>query len=321
MNFRTSIILLVVLALVSGYVLLVQSGTGNEAEEKTPWFYNVDQQDIRKISITRYNDRAVFYLDNDYRWKFEDPETLPVGIDKWGGITLLLSGPKVHRTLVDQEPTDLEPYGLASPSSSVEIELTQARNVRILLGDKTPDLTNQYAQVYGYPQVFTIYSGWGDIFSRLITEPPYPHWYYNIYPSVINEILVKSSAIEFGVAKSADGWVPTGSQDITITNEDIGEILASMTKPKLQEIVEFASSDLAKYGLDTPSLTLLIKTRDLTSNDITVKVETLINIGSKAEDGISYYGFTTKADSKPDVFRISSDWVERFKDISKRLDK
>ena len=323
MSFRTSIVLLIILALISGYVIAIGPSSVEDESESVPWFYNVEQEDINRISVKSNEDTTSFYLDEDQRWKFETPVELskiPVGIDRWGGVTLLLSGPKVQRTLVDQEPTDLDQYGLSEESHTVRIGLTNDRSIRVILGDKTPDNSNQYAQIEGYPQVFTIYGGWGDIFSRLATQPPYPYWYYDIDPSNIKYIKLTSEGKEVYLSISPDGWVTSASQDEPLLGEKVKRLRNALNPPVKQGIVAYAARDLGKYGLDQPHLTLFLNTTDLTPESVTVKSETLIHIGNLLENDDYYYGLTENPDGYPDIFFISSNWVDELKDLTTILD-
>ena len=136
MSIRTSIILVVTLLMVSGYVFFVQIGTSPDVEDEPPWFYSVDMSDMARISITSREEGIAFFLADDGRWHIGSKDGLPVGLDRWGGITLLLSGPKTRR-LLDENPGDLTPYGLNSPVTRFEVELkdvTKVNAATVILG-------------------------------------------------------------------------------------------------------------------------------------------------------------------------------------------
>lgn len=325
MSFRTSIVLLIILALIAGYVIAVEPNNKEDEAESVPWFYNVEQEDINHISVQSKQSASSFYLDEDLRWKFERPEelsTMPVGIDRWGGVTLLLSGPKVHRTLVDFEPTDIDQYGLSKDAYTVSIGLTNERSIKVILGDKTPDYTNQYAQIDGYPQVFTIYGGWGDIFARLLADPPYPYWYYNVDPTNINLIKLTSDGKDVYLSISPDGWVTStsASDNTPLEGPIVKQLRDALNPPNKQGIVEYSARDLAKYGLDQPHMTLFLNTQDLTPESVTVKSELLIHIGNPLDNNRYYYGLTDDPEGDPDIFFISSDWVDKLKELTAIID-
>jgi len=169
MNFRVSFILLVLVAVVGGYVLIFELQRQPERPPAAPWFYDISTEDITNISVTFEGQRQAFAI-TDQGWVFEDTGE-PVDVDRWGGITLLLSGPRTTRVVEEQFDNPAQ-YGLDPPQSYITVRLKGGRQIDILLGDKTPDGIKHYAQVVGYDPLFLIHSSWGDVLNRLVTEPP-----------------------------------------------------------------------------------------------------------------------------------------------------
>jgi hypothetical protein len=171
MNVRLSIILVVVLILVGGYVFLYEVRKVPQPKEEPPWFYDVNMMDIVRISIT-HEGKTVAFVREGEDWYFDDPQRSPVNLDRWSGIVLLLSGPRSNRLLAEtiDDPTK---YGLDPPRSIIQVSLEDGREFEIHLGDKTPDGVNQYASMVGNPGLFLITGAWGDVLVRLVTEPPY----------------------------------------------------------------------------------------------------------------------------------------------------
>ena len=65
---------------------------------------------------------------------------------------------------------------------------------------------------------------------------------------------------------------------------------------------------------------MFLNTTDLTPESVTVKSETLIHIGNLLENDDYYYGLTENPDGYPDIFFISSNWVDELKDLTTILD-
>ena len=169
MNFRISFILLVLVAVVGGYVLIFELQRQPEKSPNAPWFYDIGYDDIVNISVTYGGQRQAF-VKKEQTWVFEDTEE-PVNMDRWGGIPLLLSGPRSLR-VVDEQIDNPSEYGLDPPESYITVGLKDGRQLSVLLGNTTPDGNSHYAQVVGSAPLFLIHSSWGDIINRLVTEPP-----------------------------------------------------------------------------------------------------------------------------------------------------
>ena len=103
MNTPATGILLVVLALIAGIWFFVIK-VGDEPPEASDafWFYKVAEADIEKISIKTESVEQSFSLRDDSDWYFTGEQQPPVDMSRWGGVTLVLSGPRARRVLADE---------------------------------------------------------------------------------------------------------------------------------------------------------------------------------------------------------------------------
>ena len=148
MNVRTSLILLLVLVMIVGYLAFSQfrpSSSSPEGGEPAPWFYAVTSEDITQISVT-YNETHETFIRGEALtdWSFDDSYSTPVDYERWSGVTLLLEGPRTRRLLFDKVD-DLAPYGLDEPSGTILVKLTGDREFRVLFGNKTEDGSSLYS--------------------------------------------------------------------------------------------------------------------------------------------------------------------------------
>ena len=171
MNVRLSLLLLVVLALVGGSVLITRELSTKEPKNQEPWLFKIDTDDIIAITVNHLDSRMGYALEGT-QWLIKDGDDTPVFIDKWAGTTLLLSGPRVRRAVLD-EIEDLSLYGLDSPQTEILIETRSGFPVELELGDPTPSGDNWYAKIKGDGRLFLLPSIWGEVVSKLATDPPY----------------------------------------------------------------------------------------------------------------------------------------------------
>ncbi len=318
MSIRTSIILLVALAMVAGYVFFVQLRQVEEEEEEPPWFYNLDIQDLTRIQIDDPEGVASFHLGDDGHWRISDPEGIPVGLERWGGITLLLTGPRSRR-LLDEQPTDLAPYGLDAPPTTIAVDLKDGRTINVLIGAATPDGSNNYAQVEGFPEVFTVFSGWRDSLVKLIEDPPYPEWYYNVTADSLIRFELFTEEGFLSLIKEDEAWNFNDGDDEEANPVDadkLSTILERLQKPE-QELVVYDTLDLVPYGLDEPWLSLFTETQKLDDEGFNVISHTRYLVGGATEDGGAYYVQTQRGEFPlPEVFTMEASWVEGLQDLA-----
>ena len=176
MNARLTIALVVVLALVTGIGLLIVTGGDSSPPDRVrvrrDFFYVVDDDAINSVAIQYFGETQKFVLDPNRTWRFTSFDGERVNINRWGGVTLLLSGPQFTRQLSADAP-DLGRYGLENPATVITVGLEGIGEVEIRLGDTTPDGGKHYAQFEDDPGIYLIDSSWGDVISRLVTEPPH----------------------------------------------------------------------------------------------------------------------------------------------------
>ena len=315
MSIRTSIILLVALAMVAGYVFFVQLRQVEEVEEEPPWFYNLDIADLTRIHIEDPEGTATFYLGDDSYWHIDDPDGIPVSLERWGGITLLLTGPRSRR-LLDEQPTALEPYGLDAPPTVIAVDLKDGRSINVLIGSPTPDGNNNYAQVEGFAQVFTVFSGWRESLVKLIEDPPYPEWYYNVTIDGLNRFELFTEQGFLSLIKEEEEWRFNNDEANAVDAEELSPILESLRKPE-QELVVYDTLDISPYGLAEPWLSLFVETQKPDDEGFNVISHTRFLVGGKTEDGNHYYLQTQRGEfAMPEIFTAEAAWVEGLQELA-----
>lgn len=308
MSIRTSIILVVSLVMMAGYVFFVQLRETVEIKDEPPWFYNVDMSDMTRIVITDHGDEVVFFRGTDGYWHIDAIDGLPVGSDRWGGVVLILSGPKSRRML-DSQPTDLEPYGLDVPRIKIQLDLKDGRSIPVLLGLSTPDGIGYYGRVEGFPQVFTIASEWGQVMTRLVTEPPYPLWYYNVDIKALTKLEFLTENKTVGMTYDNGDWRFDDKGQSLVDEVKLPALWASLEQPS-QIVFDYKVDDLVPYGLNEPYVSLFLQTKQLREDNVILISEWIFHIGNATEDGTRYYVQTEREELYDDIFTVNADWVE-----------
>ena len=169
MNYRLSFVLLVILAVVGGYVLLFELQKRPELNQAAPWFYDVSYDEIRVIEID-HDGRAEKFEIVGNTWVFQHTQE-PVDLERWSGIPHLLTGPRVTRQVMEVVE-DFTRYGLAPPRTRITVNLDAGQSIVSALGALTPDGSAVYARLDGSPGLFLLPASWADVMRKLVTEPP-----------------------------------------------------------------------------------------------------------------------------------------------------
>lgn len=170
---RGAVSLLIGLAVIGIYVLVQVSNEEPPPVPTETFVYSIEQRDIASVEITHDGDTLRFVWDeHSGGWVFDDTERSPVAGDRWGGIPLLLSGPRVQRVL-SVEQTELWRYGLDEPRTTIRLGLSDGQLLTVHIGIPSPDGENDYVMREGSPQIVLIDRSWHEVLARLVTAPPF----------------------------------------------------------------------------------------------------------------------------------------------------
>ena len=323
--------LLVAAAVVAGVIVLINPFADGEEDqgEKSPWFYQVAREDIEVIEVMQQGDQVRFFKEESSVWAFEEPAGIPPALDRWRGVVLLLSGPQTRRDLTAAAPIIDDPaqYGLDDPLTVVNVGLTHDRQLQLRLGDTTTDGRHHYAQVIGFPQLFIVSSAWGDVISKLATEPPLPEWYVKRDPGEIAELNIYLGDPEDGKTPrlkfSNNGGVWSvrdfrkDSEQTPVDAERWSDILPLLSGPTnvSVEVSLVDDSDFTPWGITDDSSAIEIRFFEVTRRRTTFVDSLLFRIGSKTADERGYYGRVEEDRFSDPVLVLDADWTEALLDL------
>ena len=305
----STLALVVVLAGLGGYIYFVDSGqapsTGTSDEPPRTKLFTVEADKINEIKVT-VNKQATLLRKSDAGWKMIEPVQADADPPEAIGLAKAIEGIESVRE-VDDKPTDLKQFGLDEPHITVEFKAEGGAGGSFKLGDKNPTQSDLYAMKGGETKVFLVSSFQEATFYK---EP----------------LALRDKKILKFDRDKADSLVferATGSLELTRAGSDwkvvkpmaarsdysaIEGFMTRLSSANMSKIVEENATDLAKYGLDKPVMT------------VTVGVESakaVLQVG-KTENDQTY----AKDASRPIVFTVDStlqtDLSRNFDDYRKK---
>lgn len=306
MNTPATGILLVVLALIAGlWFFVIKEGEEPRTVTDAFWFYKVAESDIDIISIQTETIEQSFTHRDGEGWYFTGEQQPPVDLARWGGVTLVLSGPRTRRVLAEKID-DLKTYGLDPPSTVLNLSLRGDRSLQLYLGALTPDGSGYYATQEGDDNLYVIESVWGQVLRRLAFEPPYPQWFYKFDPARVLYLGVTKGDVTSDFVTNGTTWRFANADRTSIDPIRWAEIVPLLDGPPSLGILQDRIDDLGKYGLLEPEATIIVEY--LPPQGIEgANWEVLLEIGSKIEDGSGYYA---KAVGQAALLTVDVDWYE-----------
>ena len=141
MNVRLTILMVVVLAISGGAWAIIEFTdivSRGEVPEEEPWLFSIEERDITYVKVTHDGNSAEFARDpGSHQWMILGDPDYPVFQQRWSGMPLLLSGPKVNRVLKEtiEDPSQ---YGLAPPETVVLVAGLRRQHRRVPPGHPHP---------------------------------------------------------------------------------------------------------------------------------------------------------------------------------------
>lgn len=322
------LLITIVLILLIALSMMVQnknSGEPNEtlATDATPSTLsnievtNYTKDQISKLTITQ-DEHTLTFIQNGENWSIEDLED---SVDlNTAAIKVLCDNLLTLDATKKLETSNLEDFGLTSPSKIVTYTLTDGSTHRILLGATTPDNRSVYILNEDTNEIFLITASMaesfkGDLTLFRVTELD------TIDTSTVTALKASGKDMHsFDISLNTDTNAYTTSYLLKLDNNSVRdmstnnflELLKLIPSPiNIENFVADHVTDLSPYGLDTPTLDLYLQNTttdtDITTNK-TKEVVTEIHYlwGNVTEDGQVYF---MKAGTQS-VYSMNSDFLE-----------
>lgn len=320
MNLRVTIFLIAVGVAIGVVVWVNPFSSSPEEEPDAPWFYQVSETDIDIIEVRHRGESVRFLRDEERNWQFEGLTGVAPRRERWGGMVLILTGPRSRRLLQEQIDNPAQ-YGLSTPETEVRVKLSDGRDINVLLGDLTTDGKHHYGQVAGFNQLFLITSTWGEVLSRLVREPPLPKWFVQREPDDILELSIIKGEHHGGDSSWLQFKIRDGEWTVQRHGVDTKWVGLQMDRwqaegvpllegPVGQVVLENHVDDFTPYGIFEKSSAIHLRFAGLTSRGTEYDDGVIYRIGELNGDGTGYYARTEEGELSQPLLLLPADWVD-----------
>jgi hypothetical protein len=275
----STLILVVVLAGLGGYIYFVDSkrpaASADGSSSTKEKVFTVEADKINELRITTQGETSLLKK-SEAGWKLVEPAPVDADPPEAIGVATALTNIDIVR-VIDDNPANLDQFGLATPKITVEYKAEGGASGTLKLGNKNATQGEIYALKNNDKRVFLVSSFQETSFNRTPFDLRDKKILKFDRDKADSLVLVKGpSALE--LARSGTDWKivkPVASRSDYSAIEGFVSRLASANMSKM---VEQNPKDLAKYGLDHPSMTITIGAGS---------AKTVLEIG-KTENGDTY---------------------------------
>ena len=303
----STLVLVIVLAGLGGYIYFVDSKrpeTGAEGDAAKTKVYTLEVDKIDEVKLT-YNGETSLLRKSASGWAMVEPVQTDADPAEAVSLAQALTNLELVRVL-DENPGDLTPFGLAAPPIAVEFKGPGVSG-SLKLGRKTPTQGELYAQKNGEQAVFLVSSFQETNFSRT----PFDLRDKKILKfdrEKADAVTLARDGNTMALARTGSDWKVTGPVASRSDYSAIEGLLTRLSTSNMSKLLESDARDLAKYGLDKPVMTITVGAGS---------AKTVLEVG-KTENQQTY----ARDASRPIVFSVDTtlqaDLIKPFDDYRKK---
>ncbi len=250
-----------------------------------PKLISVDAKQIEDIRLVKAGSDPIELAKLADSWTITKPAAMPADQDAVNMLTGSLATLNADR-LIDENPSNLNDFGLTTPSEEIDVTMKGGKTTKVLLGTDTPAATGVYVKIESDPKVYTLPTYIKSSFDKTVNDLRDKRLLtFNQDKLTAVAITSKGQTFEFG--KNAQGdWQITKPKPMRADTLQVDDLIR-----KLKD---------AKMDLTGPAADPKIAATQYAAGDKTGTVSTTDNLGtqtveihkSKDKDG-GYYAKTT----------------------------
>lgn len=255
MRIRNTIVVLILAALLGGYAYYNAYYTKPEAAQK---ILNVDPGDIAKIEL-KYPDRDIIIeRPKGGDWRLVKPVGVDADQTTVNNLARAIADAEVTRT-VEDNPTELEPFGLAKPAAIVTVTTYDGKTLPgIEVGRTTPIGFNAYIKMTDKPAVMLTSSAFPSGMNKTVDQLRGRDLMTFKVDDVTRFTIAKDNGLNIEIARDGDKWRIVKPGNYLADPTQVRQLLSTLVNAKIADFIADAPSSVAQYGLEKPHLTVTI---------------------------------------------------------------
>lgn len=252
----TTILLVLVLAGLGGYIYFVDSKRDPAAEGAKAKAFDVAADQIEELQANVTDGDNTRAVRTDNTWKLVAPVEAEADSSELSNMASNLAALDIQR-VVDENPSDLGQYGLNPARIDIGFRLKgQTQATRLLVGDKTPTGADVYAKKPGENRVFLVSGIVEDTFRRTAFDLR-DKTLLKFDRDKANGLELTHGNTTLRFQRRGADWVVVQPAAMRADFAAIEGLITSLQATLMQKFVaaDASAAELRTYGLDRPTAT------------------------------------------------------------------
>jgi len=257
MNYKTTIIIAILLAALAGYAYYFEYKGGEkkeEAKEKEKTLIEIKKEDVTQIQIESSNGTIVIVPSGKDAWQITRP--LQSKADEATVDRILTNFEKLkYKEIIEEKPSDLSTYELKPAHLVIRIQLKKDGQKSVSVGAKNPVDNVYYIQVNSDPRVYLAESGIGDLSSTTLQDLR-DKKLTDFSSEKVQSVSLKTEKLDLQFEKENGIWKMIRPMQSPASDTEVTSLLSSLETLRATRFVDQPSADQAEYGLKIPLATV-----------------------------------------------------------------
>ena len=251
------LVLAVLVAALGAYLYYYEVPQAQKEAEKEK-LVGIGEDAITGVELV-YPDRTITLTKGDQGWRLTQPLDVPADEPAVKSVLSAIVNATVTRSL-DEVPSDLAPFGLAPPATTVKLTVKNGTVPPIAIGKNTAIGAKTYVRKGDEAKIYLTASTISASLNKQVKDLRDKQLLVFQDDEVQRIEIAKPGAAPVTlVRKDKDAWTidPGG---LVADATEVRSYLSSLRTTRAMDFPDDNPSDLAKYGLDQPRLTITVAT-------------------------------------------------------------
>jgi hypothetical protein len=295
MRFRTTLLLLLVVAGLGAYVYWVEYPKSlEEAKKKT--LFEFSPGDVTAVTLT-YADREIALQREGDGWRLTKPSEMPADTTAANNLVNAIAECEVVKDVAEGS-ADLAQYGLDKPLVTIKVSLKDRALPTISVGKNTPVGFSTYVQRGDDKKIVLTSSAFRSGMDKQVKDLR-DKTILSFADADVNQIELRGPDRLVRLSKTKDGWQIDEPGPFKADATAVRSLLSTLRAMRATDFPSDHPTDLAQFGLDTPQLVVTLRVG-------TNNTEQTLRLGKKTDKNELY----VQTAAAPTVYTVS-DWALR----------
>lgn len=254
---KSLLALVVVFGALVGYLYFVDAERPLTESEQRDKVFTVEAGKVQELRVRgSAGETATLRREGD-AWQMTEPVAGRADDSEVSSITSNLESLEIQ-AVVDEEPGDLQPFGLQEPRVEIAFKAEgDADYRRLLLGGKTPTGGDIYARRDGEPQVFLVPAYLESTFDKAPFDLR-DKTIVRFERDQVDRVEIAHGKERVELAKSGDQWRMVAPVQARADFSAVEGLITRIQSAQMRSVAAEGDADLKAYGLGAPAATLTL---------------------------------------------------------------